>query len=215
MLISFDGIQRSGKSTIIAALKVILEKKLQRKVIVTEWNSYPEIQSIINTKKNEKSYTPYTWFALHFADFSLRYEETILPAIKRDEIVICDRYYYTSFVRDSLKGIDMNYLKDVFSYFRKPDLNFFLIQDPTICYQRHLKNSTFIEFHPYNSGQDIFVDSALSEKEKYLKYQKCSIIKYKEIHSHLNNSYLFDMAYLDFDSVLLEVTDRILEKLRL
>jgi dTMP kinase len=215
VLISFDGIQRSGKSTIIAALKVTLEREVQRKVIITEWNSYPEIQSIINTKKNDKSYTPYTWFALHFADFALRYEETILPAIKRNEIVICDRYYYTSFVRDSLKGIDLNYLKEVFSYFKEPDLNFFLIQDPDICYQRHLKSSTFSEFHPYNSGQDIFIDSTLSEKEKYFKYQRCSIIKYKEIHLQLNNSYLFDMSYLDFDSVLFEITDSILEKLRL
>lgn len=152
-LIVFDGMKRSGKSTIVDQVRVFLVEQ-GIPVVSTEWNSYPSIQPLIDRKKEEKSFTPLTWFGLHYVDFLLRYEEVIRPALTAGKWVIADRYIYTAFSRDYLKGIDHNFIYEAYRFAVKPDLVFFFITPPELVLQRHLlKTDTF---HPYNSGLDIF-----------------------------------------------------------
>lgn len=176
-LIVFDGLQRSGKSTVARKIYEFLNSN-GRKAIYTEWNSHPYINPIIDKKKDLKDYTPMTWFGLHYVDFILRYEEEILPALKNGYWVVCDRYFFTSFSRDSCKGIQVEFLKNVFNFCLLPDITFFFMIRPETVYQRH-KKSTDV-FHLYNSGMDIY-GGIESEEKKYLRYQNDLVRIYEKM----------------------------------
>jgi dTMP kinase len=168
-LIVLDGMQRSGKSSAVKYLHAFLEQS-GIPTVLTEWNSYPAIQPITDGKKGEGSFTPLSWFGLHYVDFILRYEETIRPALVAGKWVIADRYVYTAFSRDHLKGIDYDFIYNAYKFVVDPDIVFFFIAPPELVLQRHLLTTQ--DFHPYNSGVDIFGEEG-DVYVTYCKYQAC------------------------------------------
>jgi dTMP kinase len=190
-LIVLDGLQRSGKSTIIQLIMSELSKD-GIGAVLTEWNSYPGIQQIINDKKMTREYTPMSWFVLHYADFILRYEEIIVPALQNGKIVICDRYIYTALSRDVLKGVDPCFIINAYENVIKPDITLFFTVNFDIAYERY--KSKVVNFkQPYNTGEDIFgSDSDL--KSTYIKYnqllEECYLILSKEFEIPI-----FDTSY--------------------
>lgn len=163
-LIAVEGVARSGKSTFIK----YLSEKLQasgKEVYITEWNSYPETQRIINQKKTHFTFTPLTYSHLHLADFSLRYEEKISPALNEGKFVIADRWYYTALTRDVIRGMDPNYVSQLYSFARAPDLVFYLDVPVEEALKRHQATKTY---WGYNSGTDIWKD--LKPEEAFVKY---------------------------------------------
>lgn len=164
-LIVFEGIKRAGKSTAIRMLQERLAAA-GRTVVATEWNSVPEIHTLIQRKKQEMSFTPLTWCLLHVADFALRYEEVIVPALKAGAFVIADRYVYTALTRDVFRGVPEAYVEDCYRFAVQPDLTFYFHVPVEVALQRlHLIG----DVHPHNAGRDIW--PAIPLDEGFLKYQ--------------------------------------------
>ncbi len=123
-----EGIDGSGKSTQLDLLRKWLIAKGYC-VAFSEWNSSPLVRDTIKRGKKRKILTPTTFSLLHAADFIHRMEQQMIPALKAGAIVLADRYIYTAFARDVARGVDPQWVRELYSlavvptqalYFRVP-----------------------------------------------------------------------------------------------
>ncbi len=119
-----EGIDGSGKSTQIRLLeRWLLSRGFH--VFFTEWNSADMIKKTTKKGKKNRSLTPTTFSLLHATDFAHRLVSNILPPLKAGMIVLADRYVYTAFARDSVRGCDPQWVRKVYSFAPKPDIAFY------------------------------------------------------------------------------------------
>lgn len=123
-----EGIDGSGKSTQLDLLRKWLIAKGYC-VAFSEWNSSPLVRDTIKRGKKSKILTPTTFSLLHAADFIHRMEQQMIPALKAGAIVLADRYIYTAFARDVARGVDPEWVRELYAlavvptqalYFRVP-----------------------------------------------------------------------------------------------
>src|SRR5881296_139753 len=81
LLIAFEGLDGSGKTTQRKLLKAWLESNGED-VVVTKWNSSPLFKDLIKAKKALHRLDPHTYSILHAADFRHRYETVIQPSLR-------------------------------------------------------------------------------------------------------------------------------------
>ena len=105
-----EGIDGSGKSTQL----MLLHQWLQAEgygTVFSEWNSSPLVRETTKRGKKKKSLTPSTFCLIHATDFSDRVEHNIIPLLKAGAVVLCDRYIYTAFARDVVRGMDARWVR--------------------------------------------------------------------------------------------------------
>ena len=119
-----EGIDGSGKSTQLSLLHKWLESKGYG-VVFSEWNSSPLVKDTTKLGKKKKLLTPATFSLVHATDFADRTEHSILPFLKAGAIVLCDRYIYTAFARDVARGMDGEWLRDLYGFAVKPTAAFY------------------------------------------------------------------------------------------
>lgn len=98
--IVLEGLNGSGKSTLSTFLARFIEEK-KRKVCKTFEPGATELgrsirQIVLGQTSTEKSLTPLAELLLFTADRNLHVEKVIRPALEKKEIVICDRYFYST-----------------------------------------------------------------------------------------------------------------------
>ncbi len=120
-LICVEGIDGSGKSTQLAILRDWLKSK-NLDVIFTEWNSSELISQTTKKAKKKNLLSPRTFSLLHAVDFADRLEQIIIPALKAGFIVLADRYVYTAFARDVARGVDRDWVRNLYGFAVQPDL---------------------------------------------------------------------------------------------
>lgn len=123
-LVAVEGLDGSGKSTQVHLVHQWL-LGLGCKVFFSEWNSSEMVKGATRRGKKKQLLTPTTFSLIHATDFADRYVRQILPMLKGGYIVLCDRYVYTSFARDSVRGCDASWLRRLYSFAREPDLVFY------------------------------------------------------------------------------------------
>src|SRR5688572_6728650 len=111
ILIAVEGLDGSGKSTQVHLLHQWLVG-LRLRVHFTEWNSSELVKEATRKGKKSQLLTPTTFSLIHATDFADRYERQILPMLRAGYIVLCDRYIYTSFARDAVRGCDAAWLRN-------------------------------------------------------------------------------------------------------
>jgi dTMP kinase len=150
LLIAFEGIDGSGKSTQVRLLGEFLAKR-GIAYTVSKWNSAAYISDLIGELKGARKLSPSLFFLLHAADMMARYENEILPALCRNEIVLCDRYYYTGLVRDAIRGIDPKLNTELYARLRKPDVLFYCKSGSQVAVSRLDRDRLGF----YNTGMDV------------------------------------------------------------
>jgi dTMP kinase len=123
-LIIVEGIDGSGKSTQLQLAMRYLQSRGLR-VFFTEWNSADLVKAVTKRGKKKMSLTPMTFSLLHATDFAHRLVHHILPPLKAGFIVLADRYAYTAFARDVVRGCDRAWVRHVYSYAPRPDRAFY------------------------------------------------------------------------------------------
>ena len=103
-LIAVEGLDGSGKSTQVHLLQKWLEQQ-GCKVFFSEWNSSALVKSATSRGKKENLLTATTFSLIHATDFADRYERQLLPLLRAGYIVLCDRYAFTAFARDVVRGV--------------------------------------------------------------------------------------------------------------
>jgi dTMP kinase len=151
-LIIVEGVDGSGKSTQIRLLEKWL-RYIGTPVFFTEWNSSEEVKEIISKGKKKNLLTPTTFSLLHATDFAARYERNIFPLLRAGYIVLADRYIYTAFARDVVRGCDPEWVRHVYGFAIKPDIAFYFRVPVEISVDRIAKNRPKLKF--YEAGMDL------------------------------------------------------------
>lgn len=123
-LIIVEGIDGSGKSTQIRLLQRYLQAQ-GFSVCFTEWNSAELVKATTKRGKKKRALTPTTFSLLHATDFAHRLLGSILPPLKAGMIVLADRYVFTAFARDVVRGCDRTWVRKIYRFAPKPDVSFF------------------------------------------------------------------------------------------
>lgn len=151
-LIAVEGLDGSGKSTQIYLLKRWLDLG-GYKVAFTEWNSSSVVKEATSKGKKRQLLTPTTFSLIHSTDFADRYERQILPMLRAGFLVLADRYIYTAFARDAVRGCDRTWLRSLYSFARQPDLTFFFNVPLAVALRRILDGRPQLKYH--EAGMDL------------------------------------------------------------
>lgn len=132
MLITFEGIDGSGKSTQIALLQKKLLKAGKTVNVFREPGGTSVSELIRNILLNpEVELNTVTELLLFSSARSQLVTEKVIPALNRNEIVILDRFYdsttaYQGYGRNSLPIEQINQINLIASHALKPDITFYL-----------------------------------------------------------------------------------------
>jgi dTMP kinase len=151
-LIVVEGIDGSGKSTQLKLLRRHLEAQGVG-LKFTEWNSSELVRDTMKMGKKKNLLTPTTFSLLHATDFADRYYYEILPALKAGMVVLADRYVYTAFARDSVRGVDPSWVRNLYRFAAKPDLALYFKVPIEVSLDRLVSARANIKFH--EAGMDL------------------------------------------------------------
>ena len=155
-LIAVEGLDGSGKSTQIYLLKRWLEAEGIR-VYFSEWNSSELVKSATSKGKKRELLTPSTFSLIHATDFADRYERHLLPLLRAGYVVLCDRYIFTAFARDVVRGCPPAWVRGIYSFAAQPDLTFFFKADLEVSLNRILDGRPKLKF--FEAGMDLRLSS--------------------------------------------------------
>jgi len=151
-LIAVEGLDGAGKSTQIYLLKKWLEKQ-DIKVYFSEWNSSELVKSATSKGKKMTLLTPTTFCLIHATDFADRYERHLVPLIRAGYIVLCDRYIFTAFARDVVRGCRPEWVRGIYSFAALPDIVFFFRAELEVSLRRILQGRPQLKY--FEAGMDL------------------------------------------------------------
>ena len=147
-----EGIDGSGKSTQLSLLKKWLESE-GYVVYFSEWNSSPLVHDVTKRGKKKKMLTPMTFSLIHATDFADRTEHHIIPPLKAGAVVLADRYVYTAFARDVVRGVSPKWVRELYAFAVKPTVAFYFRTPLEVSMKRILGGRDAIKY--YEAGMDL------------------------------------------------------------
>jgi len=184
-LIVVEGADGSGRSTQIVKLVDWLEASghatvqvgLKRSTLVSEELEKAQEGNILSHK------TLSLFYATDFAD---QIENIILPALRAGFMVLADRYIYTLMARDLVRGMDENWLKNLYGMALVPDAVFYLNVSPEELIQRNFAKNAGLDY--WESGMDVGFSGDIFDS--FLIYQRKMLEQFKR----LQKTYGFTMV---------------------
>lgn len=180
-LIVVEGVDGSGKSTQLYLLKRWLELS-NVQVAFTEWNSSTLVKRATKRGKKQHLLTPTTFSLIHCTDFAHRYEHEMVPLLKQGYIVLADRYVFTAFARDAVRGCDPSWLRNLYGFACLPDITFFFDVQREVAARRVLSGRARIKY--YEAGMDLGL--APDVRESFRIFQGRIAQEYRRIAPEYN-----------------------------
>ena len=110
-----------------------------------------------------------------------RLENTIIPALDSGFVVLLDRYTYTAFARDVVRGLNIDWDKQLYNYAPEPDLVFYLDMPIDVLLKRVI-GTTGLDY--WESGRDIGLSTDFYESFKI--YQAKCLEEYNKMKPEYN-----------------------------
>ncbi len=161
-LIVIEGTDASGKSTQIDLLRKYIEAQGYG-VLVSEWKSSELIASVIDEAKERNLFNANTFSLMYAADFAYRLENHVLPSLEAGFIVLMDRYTYTAYARDVVRGVKPAWVRKLYSYAPAPDMTFYIDIPVDVILKRIIASKNF---DYYEAGRDIGLSTDFYESFK-------------------------------------------------
>ena len=171
-----EGIDGSGKSTQLMLLHQWL-RGAGHGVVYSEWNSSPLVSDTTRRGKKKRMLTPATFSLIHATDFADRIEHNIIPLLKAGAIVLCDRYIYTAFARDVVRGMDADWVRELYSFAVKPTVAFYFRVPLQVAMNRLLSGRAGFKF--YEAGQDLQISE--DPEESFRMFQGRILEEYEKM----------------------------------
>src|SRR4051812_27124850 len=165
-LIVVEGIDGSGKSTQLSLLSQWLRSQGYA-VAFSEWNSSPLVKQTTRRGKKKEMFTPTTFSLIHATDFADRLEGYIQPLLQAGGIVCADRYAYTAFARDMVRGVSSSWVRNLYRFAIKPNLAFYFRVPLDVALGRILGGRDALKY--YEAGMDL--DLARDVEESFRIFQ--------------------------------------------
>lgn len=180
-LIAVEGLDGAGKSTQIYLLKRWLEKQ-DIKVYFSEWNSSELVKSATSKGKKMTLLTPTTFCLIHATDFADRYERHLMPLIRAGYIVLCDRYIFTAFARDVVRGCMPEWVRGIYGFAALPDIVFFFKAELEVSLQRILQGRPQLKY--FEAGMDLGISN--DPYESFRVFQGRLLEQYLQMSKEFN-----------------------------
>jgi dTMP kinase len=155
-----EGIDGSGKSTQLMLLKKWLESE-GYVVYFSEWNSSPLVRNVTKRGKKKRMLTPMTFSLIHATDFADRTEHDIIPPLKAGAVVLADRYIYTAFARDVVRGVGAEWVRGLYEFAVKPTVSFYFRTPLDVAMKRILGGRDALKY--YEAGMDVGLSDDVEE----------------------------------------------------
>lgn len=175
LLIVIEGTDGSGRSTQIRKLREWLAVGSYG-AVATEWNTSTLMSPVISQAKEGNLLNATTFSLLYTSDFANRLENNIIPALKAGLIVLADRYTYTAFSRDVVRGVSPVWVRNLYEFAPEPDLVFYLKMSCDELLKRIISTSG-LDY--YESGRDIGLSTDFYESFKL--YQRRILGEYAKM----------------------------------
>src|SRR5262245_62051889 len=127
-IIAIEGTDGVGRSTQIQMLREWLEVRGYG-VIETGWTRSALMQPTIDLAKASNTLNKLTFVLLYATDFADRLEKEIIPALKAGFVVLSDRYIFSALARAGVRGVDRQWLRNLYGFAIAPHLVFYLNVD--------------------------------------------------------------------------------------
>lgn len=180
-LIVLEGTDGVGRSTQAELLQNWLAVEGYG-VTVTEWKSSELISQVIDKAKSKNALNTTTFSLLYATDLADRLHNVILPSLRAGLIVIADRYFYTGFARDVVRGADPAWVRKLYGFAVEPDLVFYLKMPLEPLLRRIITTRGGLDF--YESGRDLGMSTDLYKSFKL--YQSKILEEYEAMADELN-----------------------------
>ncbi len=151
MLIAFEGPDGAGKTTQRRLFRTWLEHE-GYDVLVVKATSSRAIRPLLKTRTRLRALSAEELCLLHAADFRHRLETEILPALWKGQVVLADRFLFTSLARASARGLDLDWLLAAHAPLFWPDLVYYFAVSAETSTTR-VAASRAPKY--YDAGQDI------------------------------------------------------------
>src|SRR4030088_746416 len=169
-----EGTDGSGKSTQLSLLYQWLKSE-GYSVFFSEWNSSPLVKDTTKRAKRRRLFTPATFSLLHATDFADRTERNIIPPLKAGAIVLADRYIYTAFARDVARGVDQQWVRELYQFAVQPTIAFYFRVPLEVSLTRILTGRT--ELKHYEAGMDLGLSN--DPRESFRLFQQRIVNEYE------------------------------------
>ncbi len=175
-LIVVEGADGSGRSTQIARLKDWLEGHghatvqigLKHSKLIGEELDRAQAGNVLSR----------TTFSLFYAtDFADQLESSIIPSLRAGFMVLADRYIYTLMVRDLVRGMDREWVENLYSIAVVPDAVFYLKVAPGELVQRTFAKSHALDY--WESGMDLGLSRDMFDS--FVKYQELVTTEFERL----------------------------------
>ena len=190
-LVAVEGLDGSGKSTQIYLLKRWLELQ-GLKVYFSEWNSSELVKAATSKGKKRELLTPTTFSLIHATDFADRYERHLVPLLRAGYLVLCDRYIFTAFARDVVRGCPPQWVRGLYNFAALPDLTFFFKADLEVSLQRILEGRPQLKY--FEAGMDLRLSAD--------PYESFRIFQGRILEQYLAMSTEFNFLVLDANQLV-------------
>lgn len=143
LLVAIDGPNGVGKSTLIERLKVELENAGER-VYCTREPTSTELGDF--TRKFSDHVDGNCLACLVAADRYYHLSKEIIPQLKKDTIILTDRYFLSSLVLQRMDNVDADFITKINENILSPDIQFAIIADESTIRARLLERSYLSRF---------------------------------------------------------------------
>ena len=129
------------------------------------------MQPTIELAKASNTLNKLTFVLLYATDFADRLEKEMIPALKAGFVVLTDRYIFTALARAGVRGVDRQWLRNLYGFAIAPHLVFYLSIDVKSLIGRVLQTRG-MDF--WESGMDLkhgddIYDSFKTYQQKLLR----------------------------------------------
>ncbi len=174
-LIAVEGLDGSGKSTQIYLVKRWLESE-GVKVFLTEWNSSVIVKKATSKGKKRFLLTPTTFSLIHATDLADRFERQVLPLLQAGYVVLCDRYVFTAYARDVVRGCSPSWVRNLYAFAVRPDITFYFRVPLEVALSRILATRPKLKYHEagldLGLATDIYESFRLYQGRLYDEYER-------------------------------------------
>ena len=164
-LVAIDGPNGVGKSTLIEAVKIKMEL-LGYSIYTTKEPTNTELGEFV--KRFSENHSGTSLACLVAAD---RYEHIIneiIPELKKESIVLTDRYILSSLILQKMDGVSSKFIIDINAEAIKPDLQVEVFADEEILQKRLVKRNVLTRFEKGNQSNSelYYMEKGIGELEK-------------------------------------------------
>lgn len=164
-LIAIEGADGVGRTTQIWLLKQWLETK-GHAVLATRMTRSALAGKGLRRAKKGTTLGRLTMALFYATDFADRLEHEVIPALKAGFIVLTDRYVYTLLARALVRGIDADWIREVYGFALKPDAILYLRAGVDDLVTRVLQEGGF---DYWESGMDLHLGDDMYDS--FVEYQ--------------------------------------------